>query len=86
MKRDPEFFGEREVALVYIAKRLRDALHLEDALTASAVDYAVQTETYVGGVIFRSERAGAFFYVEAGDAARARDVVTGLKLRPHTEG
>ena len=49
--------------LVYIAKKLQEALRLESAFTESGVDYAVETDKYSGGVIFRSERVGAFFYV-----------------------
>ena len=58
--------------LVYIAKKLEEALRLESAFTDSGVDYAVETDRYSGGVIFRSERVGAFFYVlpEAADQAR----------------
>lgn len=50
--------------LVYIAKRLKEALRLEDLLTKSGVDYVVEPDKYHGGIIFRSERVGAFFYVE----------------------
>ena len=85
MRRDSEFFGDREMELVYIAKRLRDALRLEDALTISGIDYAVQTETYVGGMIFRSERVGAFFYVDPGAVESARNVIIGTGLRPYVE-
>ena len=85
MKRDPDFFGEREVELVYIAKRLKDALRLEDALTSSGIDYTVQTETYHGGIIFRSERVGAFFYVDLPNVGPSRDVVVRLGLRPYAE-
>ena len=58
--------------LVYIAKKLREALRLESAFTEAGVDYAVEPDVYSGGVIFRSERVGAFFYVlpEAADQAR----------------
>jgi len=58
--------------LVYIAKKLQEALRLESAFTESGVDYAVETDKYSGGVIFRSERVGVFFYVlpEAADQAR----------------
>jgi hypothetical protein len=63
LKRDPDFFGEAELDLLYIARKLKDALRLESALTEAGVDYAVETDTYYGGVIFRSERVGAFFYV-----------------------
>ena len=59
--------------LVYIAKKLQEALRLESAFTESGVDYAVEPDKYSGGVIFRSERVGAFFYVlpEAAEQARA---------------
>ncbi len=63
MRRDADFFEDREMDLIYIAKRLKDALRLEAVLTESGVDYAVETDTYSGGVIFRHERVGAFFYV-----------------------
>jgi hypothetical protein len=86
MRRDPEFFDGREMELVYIAKRLRDALRLERELTASGVDYLVQTETYVGGLIFRSERAGAFFYVDPAGVEPARAVVINSGMRPYAEG
>ena len=58
--------------LLYIARRLKDALHLEKLLSDAGVDYLVETDKYSGGVIFRSERVGAFFYVlpEALEQAR----------------
>jgi hypothetical protein len=73
MRREADFFEDREMDLVYIAKKLDEALRLESALTESGVDYAVETDTYSGGVIFRSQRVGAFFYVlpEVADQARA---------------
>jgi len=72
MRRDADFFEDREMDLIYIAKQLKEALRLEAALTESGVDYAVETDQYSGGVIFRRERVGAFFYVlpEALDQAR----------------
>ncbi len=63
MRKDAEFFEDREMALVYIAKKLKDALALEAVLTEASLDYAVETDHYSGGVIFRSQRVGAFFYV-----------------------
>jgi hypothetical protein len=73
MKQDADFFGERDVALIYIAKKLRDALRLEGLLTEAGIDYAVEPDKYKGGVIFAAERIGAFFYVlpEAVELARA---------------
>ena len=63
MRRDAEFFEDREMDLIYIAKKLKEALRLEGMLTESGVEYAVETDKYSGGVLFRSERVGAFFYV-----------------------
>jgi hypothetical protein len=72
MRQEADFFGDREMDLVYIAKKLQEALRLESAFTDAGVDYAVEPDKYSGGVIFRSERVGAFFYVlpEAADQAR----------------
>jgi len=63
MKQDAAFFGEGRAELVYIAKRLDDALRLETILTAAGIDYGVEADNYRGGTIFQSERVGAFFYV-----------------------
>lgn len=63
MKRDADFFGEDRAELVYIAKRLGDAQRLESILTAAGVDYGVEADRYRGGIVFQSERLGAFFYV-----------------------
>jgi hypothetical protein len=72
MRREPEFFGEQELVLIYIAKRLKEALKLEGLLAENSVDYLVEPDTYSGGIIFRTQRVGAFFYVapEAGGQAR----------------
>ena len=85
MKRDPEFFGGAELSLIYIAKRLKDALRLEDVLTGAGIDYAVETDTYRGGLIFVSERVGAFFYVNPGAEQAARDVMRAQRFRPAGE-
>ena len=72
MKQEASFFEGRDAVLIYIAKRLNDALRLESILTESGMDYGVEADEYRGGVVFRSVRTGAFFYVlsEATDAAR----------------
>lgn len=75
MRRDPEFFEDRELDLIYIAKRLKDALRLESVLTEAGVDYAVETDKYVGGLLFRSERVGAFFYVGPESMEQVREVM-----------
>lgn len=63
MKQDAAFFGEGRAELVYIAKKLADATRLESILTAVGIDYGVEADNYRGGIIFQSERVGAFFYV-----------------------
>ena len=83
MRREPDFFGERELVLVYIAKRLREALKLEKLLTDSALDYLVEPDSYSGGLIFRSERIGAFFYVAPDTESAARELLTAHGYRPH---
>jgi hypothetical protein len=75
MRRDADFFEDHEMDLVYIAKKLQEALRLESAFTEAGLDYAVETDKYLGGVLFRSERVGAFFYVLPEAAAQARDIM-----------
>lgn len=64
MRREPEFFGDREPVLIYIAKKLKEALAIEKTFDAAQVDYLIEVDYYTGGIIFRGERAGAFFYVD----------------------
>ena len=82
MRRDPDYFDDRHLALIYIAKKLKDALRLEKVLTDAGVDYAVEPDTYKGGVIFASERIGAFFYVlpDAVESARVVMVDSGFRM------
>ena len=44
MRREADFFEDREMDLIYIAKNLKEALRLENALTESGVEYAVETD------------------------------------------
>jgi len=85
MKQDAAFFENRNPVLVYIAKRLRDALRLEGIFTEAGLDYGVEADEYRGGVVFRSVRTGAFFYVlpEAVDAAFS--LMQRHGYRPHLE-
>jgi hypothetical protein len=85
MRREPDFFGEQDLDLVYIAKRLKDALRLEEILTQAGLDYLVEPDHYTGGLLFRAQRIGAFFYVapEAGEAVRATMQSAGYKPYNH---
>lgn len=84
MRRQPEFFDDREPVLLYIAKRLSEALKIEKLLTEAGTDYLVEPDRYHGGVIFRAERVGAFFYVAPEAAEAARQVLRGHGYRPLT--
>jgi hypothetical protein len=81
MRQEEAFFGDQELVLVYIAKRLREAKELEDAFDAAGLDYLVEPDRYRGGVLFVRELIGAFFYVTGAqaDAARAALQRTGRK-------
>jgi hypothetical protein len=85
MRRLDEAFANLELALVYIAKRLKEAQRLEALLTASGVDYLVETDTYRGGLIFVSERVGAFFYVPPAAEAGCRAVMTQNGFKPYAK-
>ena len=83
MRQTPEFFGETELSLLYIAKKLKEALKLEEILTTAEIDYAVETDTYRGGLIFASERVGAFFYVTPEGLDQARNVLVENRYKPY---
>jgi hypothetical protein len=86
MKQDASFFEGKEPVLIYIAKRLRDALRLESLLTAAGVDYGVEADQYSGGVVFRSNRVGAFFYVLPDTREAAHRVLRNHGFSPHQPG
>jgi hypothetical protein len=75
MRQEAEFFGEAELDLIYMARRLRDALKLEGFLNEAGVDYLVETGMYSGGFLFKRDLTGAFFYVAPGEKERAVEVL-----------
>ena len=83
MRQEPEFFGDRELSLLYMARRLRDALRLEDVLTKSGIDYYIETGTYEAGLIFRSELTGAFFYVNPEDLEPSQKLLLANRFKPY---
>ncbi len=60
---------------LYMAKHLSDAQRLEEVFKAAGIDYEVVPETFTGGVIFRSTRVGAFFYVAEEQRERALEIM-----------
>ncbi len=83
MRQSEEYFGERELVLVYIAKRLREARSVERAFDGAGLDYLVEADTYRGGVLFIRELIGAFFYVKEGDAEMARGTLRAGNWKPY---
>ncbi len=83
MRRDTDFFEDRELALIYIARKLKESLRLEQAFTEAAIDYAVEPDNYRGGVIFQSERVGAFFYVLPEALESAQEIMLRHGFKTH---
>ena len=84
MKQDAVFFEGKDPVLIYIAKKLKDALRLEEIFTATGIDYGVEADQYRGGVIFRSVRAGAFFYVLPETVESAHEIMLRNNYKPYT--
>ena len=83
MRREADFFNDEEMDLLYIAKKLKDATTLEGVLDAAGLDYAVEPDKYQGGVVFRTERVGAFFYVLPDQLEWAQDLLKEKGWKPH---
>lgn len=71
MRRDREHFGDRELKLIYVARKLKEALRLEALFTDAGVDYFVEPDTYRSGFLFPRTHVGAFFYVAPEEDATA---------------
>ena len=82
MRQEPSFFEGNHPVLVYIAKRLNEALRLEALFSTAGVDYGVEADEYRGGFIFQRVRAGAFFYVLPDAAETARQLLRENGYRP----
>jgi hypothetical protein len=86
MRREPEHFGDQELNLVYVAKKLEEALRVEEALTTAGFDYLAEPDTYKGGVVFQSERVGVFFYVAPASDSGARSALERGGFKPYPLG
>jgi hypothetical protein len=85
MKREAPFCEGKDAVLIYIAKKLKEALRLEETLTAAGIDFGVEADEYRGGVVFRSARVGAFFYVLRESAAAAYETMEKNGFTPQME-
>ena len=83
MRQGPEFFGDQELTLLYMARRLPDALKLERLLTEAGIDYLVETGTYTGGLLMRRELTGAYFYVAEGAIEDSRTLLLSNRFTPY---
>jgi hypothetical protein len=52
-------------------------------MTDAGLDYLVEPDKYSGGIIFQSERVGAFFYVAPADQGAAKDTLVRNGLKPY---
>ncbi len=86
MRQAPEFFADEDLTLLYIAKKLKEALALEKLFADAGLDYLVEPDKYRGGLLFVSERVGAFFYVAPKDEETARQLMTSAGYKPYGEG
>lgn len=85
MKREPEFFGDVELELLYLSRRLREALRLEKMLTDAGLDYLVEAGPYVSGFLIKRELTGAYFYVAPSDLEKARGILSERGYKPYME-
>ena len=63
----------RDPERIFIARSLRLAQRVEEWLTTAGVDYAVQVEPVGRSLLFGTDRMGAVFYVNAGQAVYCRE-------------
>ncbi|MBV9158820.1 MAG: hypothetical protein JO097_21350 [Acidobacteriaceae bacterium] len=83
MRRDAAFFDGTDLDLLYMARRLREALKLEALLTEAGIDYLVDPGTYTGGLLIKRDLTGAFFYVAPADLERARELLLRNRYKPY---
>ena len=85
MRCELEFFNGAELHLLYMARRLREALAVEMLLSQAEVEYFVEPGPYRGGLLFPRELTGAYFYVVPADIPRSREILTRAKYKPYDE-
>jgi hypothetical protein len=85
MKQEASFFDDREAVLIYIAKKLKEAVRLESELTTAGLDYGVEADEYRGGVVFATTRVGAFFYVLPEAVGATREIMQRNGFKPYEE-
>ena len=79
-RRDLDAFGEATLALVYIAGSTREAQSAETQLTTGGIDYCLQSEAFMQGLL-SSTHTGVGFYVLLTHASVARRLLEKADLR-----
>jgi hypothetical protein len=79
-RRDPDAFGDAILALVFIAGSTREARSVETELTTGGIDYCLQAEAFIQGIL-SSTCTGIGFYVLEAHASVARQVLEKANLR-----
>ncbi|MBZ5584574.1 MAG: hypothetical protein LAQ30_20650 [Acidobacteriia bacterium] len=85
MKQEATFFEDKEAVLIYVAKKLKDALRLESIFDTAGLNYGVEADEYRGGIIFTSVRVGAFFYVLPDMVKAAHEIMRRHGYKPYVE-
>ena len=83
MRREPDFFEDTELHLVYMARRLKESLAVERVLDDGGLDYVVEPAYYQSGLLFRTTKIGAYFYVLPQDVDRAHTLLTERRYKPY---
>jgi len=76
MRRESEFFDDQELVLVYMARRLKHSLAVEQILDENQVDYFLETGPYQSGLLFRTTKVGVYFYTTSAEAPRVRALLS----------
>jgi len=76
---------DSETPPIYVARTLDDAQRLEAVFTSAGIEYDVEPDTYQGGIVFRSARVGAFFYVDPESRDRAAAVMLENNFKPRPQ-
>ena len=79
---DPETFDDKDIALVYIAGRIKEGKQVERVLSDNAIDYAVDVEPFESRMfgILPVRYEGVGFYVLSSQAPFCRSVLRAARL------
>jgi len=78
-RRDRDDFGDKSLALVFIAGTVREAERAETILASVGIDFCFDVADFTQGVL-SSPRSGLGFYVVEGQATFARQALARAKL------